>query len=97
MTLAELIAARAAAGAAYAAAVAELRSTMIELAAIDRALDSSNSGLSGALRPVASFFELGDTSGWARLPRHPVYAPNGIAPMVDAVVARADELGAALE
>jgi hypothetical protein len=97
MTLAELLAARATAGADYAAAVTALRAAIVELAAIDRALESGNSGLSGALRPVQTFNELGDTGGWARLLRHPVYAAAGITPMVEAVVARADELGAALE
>jgi hypothetical protein len=97
MTLSELLAARAAAGADYAAAVTALRAAVIELAGIDRALDCNNSGLSGALRPVQTFSELGNTAGWAQLLRHPVYRPQGVAPVLDEVVARANQLLASLE
>jgi hypothetical protein len=66
MTLAELLTARAEAGAAYIAAVAELRSTIIELAALDATL--ANLNVSTSPNPPATFSEFADfVAGFAPL------------------------------
>lgn len=73
MTVTELLAARATAGTAYATAAAALRSTMIELAAIDAALQ--NRGIAGDTHRIDSF-NLGVRKVDPLTLTHPVYFPT---------------------
>jgi hypothetical protein len=68
MTLETLESARATAGANYSAAVAQYHTALVELAALDQALNSVT-GNSGSIR---SFGPLPDPVQF----RHPVYAPD---------------------
>ncbi|ATQ66895.1 MULTISPECIES: hypothetical protein [Methylosinus] len=88
MTLSELITARAEAGAAYVAAVAELRSTIIELAALDATL--ANLNVSTSPNPPATFFQLA-SDHWQHLLRHPDFVA-GFAPLLPEVNDRRDLL-----
>ncbi len=71
MTLEEITAARATAGARYAAAVAELHASLVDLAALDRTLDNSNIN-PGGHRPIRTFGHLPKNLGGLE---HQEFAP----------------------
>jgi hypothetical protein len=71
MTLDELISAQAKAGERYAAAVAELHSAFVDLAAIDGALANGNSGHGEFVHTFGPVMPQN-----AGLFAHPVYAPT---------------------
>ncbi|MDE2466167.1 MAG: hypothetical protein KGO02_20990 [Alphaproteobacteria bacterium] len=74
MTVDELLSARDTAGRRYAAAIAELRAAMVDLSAIEHALDHRDSGLDAMQRPVRTFTGEADAIPASLL--HPIYAPE---------------------
>lgn len=84
MTLEQLESARATAGTAYASAVTQFHDALIELAAIDQALDSAT-GNSGSIR---SFGPLPDPISF----RHPKFAPDVNGHWQTDVVTRRNEI-----
>lgn len=72
-TLAQLTSQRATAGARYAAAVAELRASMVDLAALDQVL-ANNVISPGNPSPAPTFTDPPDSLPWYLA--HPVYAPR---------------------
>lgn len=75
-TLPQLLTQRAAAGARYAAAVAELHTALVDLAALDATLNNTN--VRPASQPDPTFHEVPDTLPWPFC--HPVYAPRALLP-----------------
>lgn len=75
-TLSQLTAQRAAAGARYTAAIAELHAALVDLAALDDLLNNSN--VSPGTPPVPTFHEVPDVLPWPL--SHPVYAPRTLLP-----------------
>lgn len=88
-TISEILAARTAAGARYAAAVTELRAAYVDLAGIDAAL--GNNTLAGLpAGPVQTF--RGDAD---RIPvefRHPVYSAEAGGSLIDARAVKRDQI-----
>ncbi|MEW6630319.1 MAG: hypothetical protein AB1440_05575 [Pseudomonadota bacterium] len=92
MTPTELLESHAAAGARYAAALAELHAAFVDLAGIDMALENRNVPVGSV--PVHSFFGIPDSVPWPL--RHPLFAPDAGPNWQDEMRARGDELIAAL-
>jgi hypothetical protein len=89
MTLDELLEARAAAGARYAAATGELHEALVELASLDLVLMSDGSGHDGRV-DMRTFFDLPQNLGTLA---HPKFAPlDGITCWRDEIKARRDAI-----